>query len=206
MSVFGDSDRSHPEWAKPLAPLPEWLASAEEILREARLGRRPPESDEAQRYADRVLALLSDEQEYGDYGWATSRQAEWLKEWRRRLRLSTARAARVLGYENAAAIETIENGRSLRRVRRDPVRQRRLAEERWGEAIHDRVEWLKGWRKWLGITQREASQILGYSHQNEISRVERRHYQPAWEKILVAIVELDHRSLGRDFRRTEQPR
>jgi DNA-binding XRE family transcriptional regulator len=154
-----------------------------------------------------VLALLSDEQEYGDYGWTTyPQQAEWLKEWRRRLSLSTAKAARVLGYEDAAAIETIENGRSLRRVRRDPVRQQKLAEERWGEAIHDRVGWLKGWRKQLGITQWETAQILGYSHQNEISRVERRHYQPAWEKILVAIEELDHRSLGRDFRRTEQPR
>jgi len=52
-----------------------------------------------------------------------------------------------------------------------------------------RAEWLKAWRKRLGLTQHEAARLLGYGHRNEIARIEAGYRNPSWEKVFLAILE-----------------
>lgn len=195
--VNAGPDRKRPEWAKPLAPLPEWLDSVESILREHRppvpamlpLSDRPQRPLEVARRVDwRVRpARIPDEgrrlERLRDHG-------VWLRWWRRHLGLTRAQAASALGYGGPKIIARIEAGKPVAR----PVgRQRRLAVERLGTPDVDRSDWIRKWRQRLGVSHREAIAILGYRGHLRVWEAENGRFQPAWEKVLVAIAEECHR-------------
>ena len=175
-------DRKTPNWAKPLAPLPEWLDSVEQILRthDHRAHSRPTPTG---RQIEHVSHLVY-----------------WMRAWRERLDLSEEEAADILGYDDPRAIRLFESGGLPGRIPRSHIRQEELACSRWGRQIRDRRLWLTRWRAFLGISERETAHLLSYCGQMTISQIECGYRIPAWEKILVAIAELEHRSLWREFK------
>jgi DNA-binding XRE family transcriptional regulator len=179
MSDRSGPDRNRPEWAKPLAPLPEWLTSIEELLKSvdrenAWHGRYPT-------YAPlRIPGCVS-------RAYSARRRSDWFKAWRKRRSISRSQAAKILGYDGAGAIACIEARPRNETVRGDKRRQRALAEQRWGEPIPDRVAWLTAWRQRLGIYKRVAAQTLGYSSRTAIYYIETGQFNPSWEKVLIAI-------------------
>jgi DNA-binding XRE family transcriptional regulator len=189
MSAGGSGpDLRKPEWARPLAPLPEWLDSVDRILRKA----RPESGGEAE--WEIFVGGGYYETGSGPYpvpettsNLSQNIRRDSMKRFCERYRLTPEQAAEILGHENAAAIE------SAQPPRRNTRRQEALAHRRWGSPITDRCAWLKDWRARLGFTQRDAAIRLGYSARQEISRVENRWSTPSWEKLLIAIfVEGEH--------------
>lgn len=179
MEYRSGPDRNHPEWAKPLAPLPEWLESIEELLKSV-------DRANAQHPSSPIIQPRSGHGPECRRGLPHDR-CNWMKSWRKRRSITRRQAAAILGYDSAAVIARIEASCCGEKVRPDVRRQRKLAERRWGEPIPDRKAWLKTWRARIGIYQWAAAKILGYAGRFAISRIENNHFVPAWEKILVAI-------------------
>ncbi|MBW2541009.1 MAG: helix-turn-helix transcriptional regulator [Deltaproteobacteria bacterium] len=179
MEYRSGPDRNHPEWAKPLAPLPEWLDSIEQLLKSVdRANARQDQSPAIARVSTRG---------WQNYRYLHHIRCYRMKVWRKWRSISRSEAARILGYASAGVIARIEDGCRDGTVRANTRRQRELAESRWAEPIEDRAIWLKAWRKRLGISQRVAARILGYATRDGISRIEANLRNPSWEKVLVAI-------------------
>jgi DNA-binding XRE family transcriptional regulator len=171
-------DRSNPDWAKPLAPLPDWLASVDRLLQSVSVRNQGYNRDVHN------VQNVPPQQPPGPTPWELRR--EWLRGWRKRFALTEAKAAESLGYDGPDVIAHLEQPDSTR-PRRNRQRQRALPEERWGEPVADKASWLRAWRKRLGISQCKAASILGYRHRCAVSRVEYNEFDPSWEKILIAI-------------------
>jgi len=179
MSECIGAGRYHPEWARPLAPLPEWLESIEQLLKTS---TRP-----ADRYGSLPVIVTGLNDGLPVEPWYRHIRCHRMQYWRAWRGIPRCEAARILGYEYSGVIERIERGFRDSSVSRNLRRQQSLAEFRWGEPISDRCHWLKAWRKRLGIYQWQASNILGYSGRRSIARIENRWAVPAWERILMAI-------------------
>jgi predicted transcriptional regulator len=179
MSYRTGPNRSRPEWAKPLAPLPEWLDSIEQLLKSV---DRP-----ADRYGSRPVIEPTSNDECQINPWFSHIRCNRMRIWRKWRAISRSEAARILGYADAGVIARIEEDRRDATVKRDRRLQQRLAEHRWGEPIPDRCEWLRAWRERLGIYQWAAANILGYEGRCSIGSIENKRAVPAWERILVAI-------------------
>ena len=175
---WGHADRQSPKWSRPLAPLPEWLESVEEILEELRQAERvfAPHLDPGreQRFAEQRLA------------WRRSARVSWMVQWRERLGLTPAEAAKLLGYANEKEIRQIENEIP---VRRKLERQMQLVVDLAPDAVRNRSQWLHCWRLRMGFTCRHATEILGYHSAFNLYRAETGVRSPSWEKILVALAE-----------------
>jgi len=176
--LHGYADRRTPEWSRPLAPLPDWLRSVDQLLQE----HRPREQRES-------VHLNLDHARYLAAG-----RAERLAAWRQRLDLTAAKAAALLGYADEEQILRIERGE---RVKPDLERQRRLVEDHAPDAARDRCRWLRSWRHRMGFTCEKAVRVLGYSGRFNLYRVEMGHRNPSWEKVLVALAEERLRGGGR---------
>ena len=161
-------DRHKPEWAKPLAPLPEWLDSVDELLRSVRSDSESP-----------ILRVRRAP------GYRPEVRREWMRSWREMFSLTEAQAAEILGNSDADAIVRFEADRPPYPKRNDKLQQA-LAEERLGNSVTNRTRWLKEWRKRIGISQRRAAHLLGYTHRLSICNIEYGVVNPSWEKILVA--------------------
>jgi len=173
----GYADRRQPSWSKPLAPLPEWLDSVDALLSERTVAPiRLPTTGNPYRRRRPIRAIA-----YHRHLCPT-----WLRRWRRRLHLTPGQAAELLGYCSALEIRTIERGSP---VSRSPRRQMELVSARAPEAAQDRGQWLLDWRLRMGITTRQATEILGYSNRFNHYRAEGAHGRPSWEKILIAVAE-----------------
>lgn len=168
-----DCDRRTPEWAKPLAPLPEWLASVEALCREPRRRVLRHEPREAARPGSEIARARR--------LWY---RAQAMCVWRENLGLSPSRAARLLGYDGASAIRAIEEGIW---VRRDVARQQRLVARRCPGALVSRTRWLQRWRVRLDLSQHQAADWLGYASRMQICMIEAGYRDPSWERVLVAI-------------------
>jgi len=161
MSDRSGPDRNNPKWAKPLASLPEWLASVDELLQSIQESSGQYDQDS---FRNQALSNVGTWQP-GPRWWAL---------WRERFGLTEAQAAEIIGND----------GLPSKGIKK---RMRELAEERWGEPIPDKIAWLRAWRKRLAIPQWKAANMLGYAHRCAISRIECGHSIPSWEKILIAI-------------------
>ena len=191
----GDADRKTPEWAKPLAPLPEWLESVTRLLEEIPhrdLEEIPPQDPDWWTASVRRPAgyRAPTSPAAGAAGtrepWRRpSTRAEWMMQWRTRLGLTQDEAAQALGYRTDQ-IRRLEAGEVIRGSHK---LQRLLAEARRPGAFPDRIYWLIEWRRRLEISQKVAARRLGYSSRSSVSDVERGLRRPSWEKILIAIVE-----------------
>jgi hypothetical protein len=198
------ADRTKPEWAEPLAPLPEWLKKVDALLDRAREPARPAADP-----ARRGVVFMRDLRDPRDIEWffglpegsyganeapatpdpeicqclADSR-ARRIRGWRELLGLTPYRMARLLGYPNASDIRKIESGEH---VPRSTKRQRALAERRCPEAAADRRGWIRAWRRRHGLTQDEAHWFLRYHMRIDYWRVEAGLRDLSWERLLVAI-------------------